>query len=136
MKIKKTFSILAIILFASCSKNEKIKYSFIGEFDYRIIDSTKFNQTVLTSDSFGYAIGDLNVQGLEIKAPKNILENKADQYIISLNSDINNAELNYECNCYPKNYYPLEITKNKLKKNNKVFIYKIEDEREFKHVLP
>lgn len=127
---------MTLIFLKSCTKNERIKYSFIGEYEYQISDSTKFNETTLSQSSFGYTFGDLNIQGMNIIAPKKIKENKSNQYIISLNSEINDVKLNFGCNCYPKDYFPLEVMKKNNRKNNKVFVYKIEDKRIFKHILP
>nr|WP_314543828.1 hypothetical protein [uncultured Empedobacter sp.] len=136
MKIKSLLIILFPLLIFACSKNIKVNYSFIGQYNYTISDSVKFNQTVLTSNSFGYSIGDLEVEGLRITAPQILLDDKENQYIISMHSPIDNLKLNYGCDCYPEDYYPLEVIKSELSYKNMLFIYRINDKREFKHLLP
>ena len=82
MKIIYFISIIVVLI--SCSKNEKIKYNFIGEYDYIISDNIKFNETFLSQNSFGYTFGDLEIQGVEINTPKNLKKNNNKQYIIIL----------------------------------------------------
>lgn len=136
MKTRSIYCFIGVFFLISCSKNEKIKYSYIGEYDYEIYDSVKFNETYLSKNSLGYTFGDLKIQGINIAAPKKIIEYKKSQYIISLNSPIKKANLNFGCECYPRNYLPLEVHKNESVNNNKVYIYRIDDTRIFKHILP
>lgn len=136
MKTRCIYCFIVVFFLICCSKNEKIKYSYIGEYDYEIYDSVKFNETYLSQNSFGYTLGDLKIQGINIAVPKKIIESKKNQYIISLHSPITNANLNFGCECYPKNYLPLEVHKSESEKKNKIFIYKIDDARTFKHILP
>ncbi|MEN9326629.1 MAG: hypothetical protein RI943_1050, partial [Bacteroidota bacterium] len=46
----------------SCNIQPSVKYKFIGKFNYQITNDSLFSNTYLSPESFGYLIGDLNIQ--------------------------------------------------------------------------
>ncbi|SMC33269.1 hypothetical protein [Moheibacter sediminis] len=138
--MKRTFFALLFltILFFSCSKEKEIQYTFIGEFDYEIINDSLLNQTHLKG-GLGYTIGDLEIQGVEIKNTDTVKNKEQNQFIVSMNSPISKALKNSEdidCNCYPKNYNPLEVIKDTSVIKEKMFIYRIDETEKYNIILP
>ncbi len=96
-----------------------------------------FKKTFL-SGSFGYVIGDLNIQGLSIKGIENLEDNK--NYIIVLNHPIdriysNSRIIRSEAQERIKRK-PLEIILNKNKTSNHVYIYKLDKKNHYRVLLP
>jgi hypothetical protein len=116
--------ILVTVLTTNCSQFHQAEYKFIGQFEYEITNDSLFNNTYLTEDSFGYVIGDLNIQGLKIMNIEKL--DKSQDYILSLNNPIEAAYTNSEKiqnESYETKLKPLDIVKNKKIKTKTVYIY-------------
>ncbi|MEM7659972.1 MAG: hypothetical protein AAF399_27920 [Bacteroidota bacterium] len=61
------FSIVIIdVIGAYFHRAREAHYIYMGKYDYEVVDETLFSQTYL-SESYGFLIGDLSIQGLQIK---------------------------------------------------------------------
>ncbi len=122
---KHSFLYLTIYLFTFLSCKNEAKYSYIGEFNYTIINDSDFKNTYLY-DSFGYLIGDLDIPGLKLKGVKK-LKNDVD-YLISYQYPVKKVltkSKNISGEGLELSKKPVEVILDKTQKFNKVFIYSI-----------
>ncbi len=130
---------LSLLTFVSCNIQSSAEYKFIGKFNYQITNDSLFSNTYLSPESFGYSIGDLNIQGIEIKGIENLKKDTSD-FIISLNYPIsevlNNSDLIKNEGMEHIKKKPLEIRKDLSKKTNNVYIYKLSEKGKYRLILP
>ena len=129
-------ALMLITLFVIVEFDKEAEYSFTGKYSYKIVNDSLFEQTYLF-DSYGYLIGDLNIQGLKIYNVDSLVQNK--DYIISLNYPIvkvfKSSELTRSegLNTVKE---PLEIVIDKTSFTNDIYIYKLKEENKYRLILP
>lgn len=130
---------LSLLTFASCNIQSSAEYKFIGKFNYQITNDSLFSNTYLSPESFGYLIGDLNIQGIKINGIENLKKDNSD-FIISLNYPIseilNNSDLIQNEGMEHIKKKPLEIRKDMSRKTNDVYIYKLSEKGKYRLLLP
>jgi hypothetical protein len=131
---------ISLLTFMSCNIQPSTKYKFIGKFNYQITNDSLFSNTYLSPESFGYLIGDLNIQGIKINGIENLKKDNSD-FIISINYPIsevlNNSELIQNEGMEHIKKKPLEIRKDlKSRKTNDVYIYKLSEKGKYRLLLP
>lgn len=124
----------------SCNIQPSVKYKFIGKFNYQITNDSLFSNTYLSPESFGYLIGDLNIQGIKINGIENLKKDNSD-FLISINYPIseilNNSDLIQNEGMEHIKKKPLEIRKDlKSRKTNDVYIYKLSEKGKYRLLLP
>lgn len=142
MEIKNNLLVLitlSLLTFVSCNIQSSAEYKFIGKFNYQITNDSLFSNTYLSPESFGYLIGDLNIQGIKINGIENLKKDTSD-FIISLNYPIsevlNNSDLIKNEGMEHIKKKPLEIRKDLSKKTNNVYIYKLSEKGKYRLILP
>lgn len=143
MEMKNNFLVLIIIClftFFGCNNQSNAEYKFVGKFNYQITNDSLFSNTYLSPESFGYVIGDLNIQGLKINGIENLKKDNSD-FILSLNYPIsevlNNSDLIQNEGMEHIKKKPLEIRKDlKSRKTNNVYIYKLSEKGKYRLLLP
>ncbi|MFB9095784.1 MULTISPECIES: hypothetical protein [Flavobacterium] len=139
-----TIRIIGVFLFVSfclisCNYEIKAEYKFIGKFKYEIINDSLFLDTFLAPDSYGYLIGDLEIQGIKIYGIEKNKKSKVD-YIISLNHPIisvlksSNITRNEGMEHMKKK--PIEIRKNVNVATNDIYIYELKEKNKYRLLLP
>lgn len=130
---------LSLLTFVSCNIQSSAEYQFIGKFNYQITNDSLFSNTYLSPESFGYLIGDLNIQGIKINGIENLKKDNSD-FIISLNYPIsevlNNSDLIQNEGMEHIKKKPLEIRKDLSRKTNDVYIYKLSEKGKYRLLLP
>ena len=130
---------LSLLTFVSCNIQSSAEYKFIGKFKYQITNDSLFSNTYLSHESFGYLIGDLNIQGIKINGIENLKKDNSD-FIISLNYPIsevlNNSDLIQNEGMEHIKKKPLEIRKDLSRKTNDVYIYKLSEKGKYRLLLP
>ncbi|MBU3681677.1 MAG: hypothetical protein FGM16_07040 [Flavobacterium sp.] len=130
---------LSLLTFVSCNIQSSAEYKFIGKFNYQITNDSLFSNTYLSPESFGYLIGDLNIQGIKINGIENLKKDNSD-FIISLNYPIsevlNNSDLIQNEGMEHIKKKPLEIRKDLSRKTNDVYIYKLSEKGKYRLLLP
>lgn len=140
------FAFLPILVIAldSCSMRMEADYVFVGKFPYKVIDDSIFSLTVLSSDSYGYAISeDLDIQALEIYGLNQIAIDsnwiKESDFIVSLKHPIktalkNSHQVYNQKEIGPK--CPLEIIPDTNISTPDVYIYRIYPKGRYRLLLP
>lgn len=132
------YILLNIIIIAvsaiSCSNLNQAEYTFVGEYQYEIVNDSLFNNTYLTEDSFGYLIGDLEIPGVKIKDIEHL--DKTKDYIISKDNPIkavytNSKKIDSEGN-YKTKLKPLDVIKDSIKKTKKIYIYELKSKGKYR----
>ncbi len=136
LKLILTFFIFSMI---SCSSEKEAEYDFVGKYEYKIVDQKLLSETYLAADSYGYVIGDLNIQGLEILNTQNI-ENKDSDFIVSLDYPIisvleSSKAIDGESMDHMKKK-PLEIRRNINENSKQIYIYRLKEKDKFRLLLP
>ena len=130
---------LSLLTFVSCNIQSSAEYKFIGKFNYQITNDSLFSNTYLSPESFGYLIGDLNIQGIKINGIENLKKDNSD-FIISLNYPIseilNNSDLIQNEGMEHIKKKRLEIRKDLSRKTNDVYIYKLSEKGKYRPLLP
>lgn len=130
---------LSLLTFVSCNIQSSAEYKFIGKFNYQITNDSLFSNTYLSPESFGYLIGDLNIQGIKINGIENLKKDNSD-FIISLNYPIseilNNSDLIQNEGMEHIKKKTLEIRKDLSRKTNDVYIYKLSEKGKYRLLLP
>jgi hypothetical protein len=130
---------LSLLTFVSCNIQSSAEYQFIGKFNYQITNDSLFSNTYLSPESFGYLIGELNIQGIKINGIENLKKDNSD-FIISLNYPIsevlNNSDLIQNEGMEHIKKKPLEIRKDLSRKTNDVYIYKLSEKGKYRLLLP
>ncbi len=130
---------ISLLTFVSCNIQSSAEYKFIGKFNYQITNDSLFSNTYLSPESFGYLIGDLNIQGIKINGIENLKKDNSD-FIISLNYPINevlnNSDLIQNEGMEHIKKKPLEIRKDLSRKTNDVYIYKLSEKGKYRLLLP
>ncbi len=130
---------LSLLTFVGCNIQSSAEYKFIGKFNYQITNDSLFSNTYLSPESFGYLIGDLNIQGIKINGIENLKKDNSD-FIISLNYPINevlnNSDLIQNEGMEHIKKKPLEIRKDLSRKTNDVYIYKLSEKGKYRLLLP
>ena len=130
---------ISLLTFVSCNIQSSAEYKFIGKFNYQITNDSLFSNTYLSPESFGYLIGDLNIQGIKINGIENLKKDNSD-FIISLNYPIsevlNNSDLIQNEGMEHIKKRPLEIRKDLSRKTNDVYIYKLSEKGKYRLLLP
>lgn len=130
---------ISLLTFVSCNIQSSAEYKFIGKFNYQITNDSLFSNTYLSPESFGYLIGDLNIQGIKINGIENLKKDNSD-FIISLNYPIsevlNNSDLIQNEGMAHIKKRPLEIRKDLSRKTNDVYIYKLSEKGKYRLLLP
>lgn len=143
MKTQTKTKILIIILgififFYILHIKKEANYKYVGQFHYKIENEEIFNNTTLSSLSYGISIGDLVNPGISIKGIKSLDKNK--DYIISLNYPIEHAFINSskiygEAQTHIKKN-PIDIVQNKSIKKDLIFIYELNPKDKYRLLLP
>lgn len=130
---------ISLLTFVSCNIQSSAEYKFIGKFNYQITNDSLFSNTYLSPESFGYLIGDLNIQGIKINGIENLKKDNSD-FIISLNYPIseilNNSDLIQNEGMEHIKKKPLEIRKDLSRKTNDIYIYKLSEKGKYRLLLP
>ena len=130
---------LSLLTFVSCNIQSSAEYKFIGKFNYQITNDSLFSNTDLSPESYGYLIGDLNIQGIKINGIENLKKDTSD-FIICLNYPIsevlNNSDLIQNEGMEHIKKKPLEIRKDLSRKTNYVYIYKLSEKEKYRLLLP
>lgn len=127
-------------LIISCSPHKETCYKLIGNYDFNLIDKTKFNNCYLSDNSFGYMISNLELNdcGIEI-SDINSIPNKEDDFIITYNYPIKEILLNSESieneGVGATSKKPIEIVLDKRVLTNKVFIYRLNKKNKYRLLL-
>jgi hypothetical protein len=129
--------IITIAMIVPFSLNKEADYEFKGKYEYKIIDKALFNETYL-SNSYGFLIGDLSIQGLEIKEFSDLDTNG--EYIISLHHPIK-AAYTWSKNITNEGQEhtskkPLDIIQNKAINSTHIYIYQIFPKGKYRLLLP
>lgn len=134
---KLTLFVLFVAITSSCS-SQQANYSFVGKYPYKITDKILFSNTYLSEDSYGFLIGDLEIQGIEIQNINKL--NLEDDYIIIMNhpiltaytdSDLIDGEV-----AESTSKKPLDITKDLSITSNDVYIYKLIPKGKYRLLMP
>lgn len=85
--------VLMLILFSifGMYNTDKLQYEYVGSYNYEVLNDSLDN-CCLSPDSYGYAIGDLNLDSCGIKILEADNLDKSDEYIISFNHPIKKIE--------------------------------------------
>ena len=130
---------LSLLMFVGCNNQSNAEYKFIGKFNYQITNDSLFSNTYLSPESFGYLIGDLNIQGIKINGIENLKKDNSD-FIICLNHPIsevlNNSDLIQNEGMEHIKKKPLEIRKDLSRKTNNIYIYKLSEKGKYRLLLP
>lgn len=134
---KSLFLIFISIIFFSCFNTQEANYNYIGKFEYEIINDSLFENTYLY-ESFGFLIGDLEVQGLKIDNIE-MLSSDID-YILSLNHPLKNVYTKSKTIRSEGQEHltkkPLDIIQDKSISSNHVFLYELEYKGKYRLLLP
>lgn len=131
---KRTIIILNLILwfFTPSCNPKKIEFNFVGRYTYKIVDQKLFEATYL-HESFGFLIGDLEIQGLEINNVEN-LPGQTD-YIISLHYPVDAVYVGRE-EAINQLKRPIQIKQDKVGFSKHVYIYSLLSKDKYSLPLP
>jgi hypothetical protein len=139
MKIFKFLSLTGILCFAiGCSNFKGVKYEYVGKFKYSITNDSLFSNTYLYYDSYGYLIGDLQIQGIKIHDIKSL--NIKSDYIISLGHPVRavyseSKKIYGEGNIKTKKI-PIDILIDTTMSTNDIYLYKLFSKDKYRLLLP
>lgn len=129
---------LAIYAYSSYFKQEEAEYEFVGKYEYEIQNDSLFNETYLASGSFGFVLGNLPIQGIEIKNFDSLEKNV--DYIISLNHPVKAAYVNSDLidgeAMEHTSRRPLDILQDTRQVEERVFIYRLQPKGKYRLLLP
>ncbi len=126
-----------VIFFSYSCTSKKAKYSYTGKYEYEVTNDSLFKNTYLY-DSFGFLIGDLEVQGLKINNIESLSSDT--DYILSLNHPLANVYTNSKVIRSEGQEHltkkPLDIIQDKNVNSNHIYLYKLESKGKYRLLLP
>lgn len=129
---------ISVYTCATYFDQKEAEYEFVGKYTYVIKNDSLLNATVLSPDSYGFAIGSLTIQGLEIESTTDL--DKAADYIISMNYPVKAAFIESKAISGEAMEHtsrkPLDIVQDKGRFENKIFLYRLKARGKYRLLLP
>lgn len=118
---------------------DKLHYQYVGSYNYEILNDSLDN-CYLSPNSYGYIIGDLNLDSCGIKILHTGSLDKSDEYIISFNHPVKSIyndsdRIRGEGQEHMKKQ-PLDIILDTSKTTDSIYIYRLEPKGKYRLLLP
>ena len=119
-------------------QNKEADYVFIDKYNYSITNKDSFDFTYLSNKSFGFCIGDFNIQGIKIETTELDI-NK--EYIFSLYHPVSSVYTNSEevrnQNQRETKKRPIEIIQDKsITDSAYIYVYELRPKGKYRLLLP